>query len=291
MKPVPLSFAAVILALLSCSSVQSAPQDSLQDKVTKLEIQLTQKLDKANAVYDRLIEDFLKLERRVAGLESENQMLKIDIKRLTERVEQQGSSGSGRPAPAPGADVGIKIDQALAKLKTTENVDEAAKELIPLAPYSVAKLMDALRQISSLAYVASVEKVVAKFPVNELKGPLEEAGRDRVRRSSVARIIAAVGNGDLSKILEPYAGDSDPITQVEIGEALLACKNKAGVPPLLKALGAAESELRFRAILSLKRLNKGETFGFDMNKNADDNAAAIKAWHDWWTKEGPKLFE
>jgi hypothetical protein len=64
-----------------------------------------------------------------------------------------------------------------------------------------------------------------------------------------------------------------------------------GIPPLLNALKAGESEIRFRAILSLKRLNRGETFGFDMNKSADENGAAIKAWHEWWQKEGQKVFE
>lgn len=288
MKPVPLSIAAVILVLLSCSSVQSAPQDSLEDKVKKLEIQMTQKLDKARVVYDDLIERLMRVERRVAALENENQLLRIDVKKLSEKLESAGARG------APGVDlseVGMKIDQALAKLRTTGNVDEAAKELVPLARYSVTKMIEALKQMGSPDYVAAVEKVLAKCPVAELKGPLEDAVKARERRTSAARVIGAVGDNGLSKILEPYIGDSDPIVQVELGQALLSCKNRMGVPPLLKALGAPESEIRFRAILGLKRVNNGQTYGFDMNKGSDENAEALKSWNDWWQKEGQKLFE
>lgn len=290
MKSVLLSAAAAVL--LGCSSGPEETPENAQDKLTKLEVQMTTKLDKAHQVYSQLTEDHLRLERRVAALESENQLLRIDVKKLSEGLVALGAGGA-KAVPGPAADlseVGMKIDQALAKLKTTGNVDEAAKELIPLSRYAVTKLVDGLKQVGSAEYASSIERVLARMPAAELKGPLEEAVRDR-RRTSVARIVGERRDPDLSKILEPYTGDSDPMVQVEIGQALLECRNRTGVPALLKALSAPESEIRFRAILSLKRLNKGETYGFDMNKGADENAAAIKAWHDWWLKEGPKLFE
>ena len=291
MKSVSLSLVPAVLALVSCGGAQTDPSDP-QDKLTKLEIQMTQKLDKANAVYDRLIEDFLKMERRVTALGDENQMLKIDIKKLNEKIDTLSAGGARSGSPAVDMpDVAMKIDQVLAKLKTTGNVDEAVKELLPLARYSVPKMTEALKQIAESDYVASLEKVLAKFPATELKVPLEETAKDRIRRMSVARVVGLVGDRELSKILETYTGDSDAIVQVEVGQALLACKNRMGVPPLLKALGATESEIRFRAIFSLKRLNKGETYGFDMNKNAADNDLAIKTWYDWWAREGQKLFE
>jgi hypothetical protein len=291
MKSALLSAAAAVF--LGCASGPAeAPQDSVQDKLTKLEVQMTTKLDKAHAVYEQLTEDHLRLERRVAGLESENQMLRIDLKKLGEKIDALGAGGT-KGGSVPSADlseVGMKIDQALAKLKTTGNVDEAARELVPLARYSVTKMVDSLKQIGSPEYASAIEKVLARCPPAELKGSLEEAVKDR-RRTSVARIVGEVRDPALSKILEPYTGDSDPIAQVEIGQALLECKNRMGIPPLLKALSAPESEIRFRALLSLKRLNNRETYGFDVNKTSDENAAAIKAWHDWWNRDGQKLFQ
>lgn len=291
MKAVMLPAAAAFLAVVGCSS--GPAQDSPEDRLTKLEIQLTTKIDKEHALVTELTEETLRQKREITKLNNDIEMLKIDLKRLGERVDQQGAGGNrGGGPPSPDlSEVGVKIDTALAKLKTTGNVDEAARELVPLARYSVPKMTEAMKQIASPDYVASLEKVLAKCPPGELKAPLEEAVKDRIRRTSAARVVGAAGDKELSRILEPWLGDPDPIVQVEFGQALIACKNRMGIPPLIKALGASESEIRFRAILSLKRLNKGETYGFDMNKGADDNAAAITSWESWWAKEGQKLFE
>jgi len=293
MKVVRLPAALALVLAAGCAGTETKEPETLDDRFTKLEVQVTQKMDKAHAVYTELIEKTLLNDRRVAKLESDLDALRIDLKRLTERMGAMMPTRTGpAPAPAPdSAEVGMKIDQALAKLKTTGNVDEAFRDLLPIARYATPRMAEALKQVGDPNYVASVEKTLAKFPATELKGPMEDAAKDRVRRTSVARVIGSTGDKGLSKILEAYAGDSDPVVQVELGEALLACKNKLGIPPLLSALGASESEIRIRAFLSLKRLNKGETYGYDMNKAADENAAAIRAWHDWWQKDGQKLFE
>jgi len=295
MKLVPLSVASAILVLLSCTSVYTAePQDSLKDKVAKLEAEMIAKTDRAFKLYSELTESVLKMERRIGDLERENQLLKIEVKQLRDKMS--GNAGATREGPVAGpdlAEVSMKIETALAKLKATSNVEEGIKELVPLSRYSVTKMAEALRQISSPDYTAALEKVLAKCPVEDLKGPLGKAVEDRIRRTSVSRVIGAVGDAGLSKILEAYTGDSDPIIQVELGQALLACKNRMGVPPLLRALRAPDSDCRLRAILLLKphTASKRETFGFDVNKGADENAAALKAWDEWWQKDGAKLFE
>jgi hypothetical protein len=292
MKAVRFPAAAALVLAVGCAGTETQQPETLDDRFTKLEVQITQKLDKAHAVYTELIEKTLLADRRLAKLENDLAALQVDMKRLTERFEQGLAQRGSGPAPAPdSAEVGNKIDLALAKLKTTGNVDEAFRDLLPIARYSVPRLADALKQVGETHYVTSVEKTLAKFPVAELKGPMEDAAKDRLRRTSVARVVASTGDKGMSKILEGYAGDSDPVIQIELGEALLMCKNKMGIPPLLSALGAAEPEIRIRAFFSLKRLNKGETYGYDMNKGADENAAAIKAWHEWWQKDGQKLFE
>jgi hypothetical protein len=240
MKLVPLS----LLLAMGCASAGTGSTESEQDRLTKLEVQMSAKFDKAHAVFDELSDKFLRLERRIAALENENQLLRIDIKKLTDKLDAAGAAGA-RGVPDVGPDrseVSMKIDQALAKLKTTGNVDEAVKELKPLARYSVPKMVETLKQISSPDYMASIEKVLAACPVDELTIPLEEALKDRMRRTSVARVVGATKDKGLSKILEPYSNDADSITQVEIGQALIACKNRLGVPPLLRALGGGESE-------------------------------------------------
>ena len=295
MKVVPLSATAAFVLLLSCSQVDTAPQDSMDEKLARLEMKFQQKFDNAFKLYNELLEKVLTLEKKIAALENENKLLQIDVKQLRDKA---GAAGTGTPREGPSqpdrADVSVKIDVALAKLKSSPNVekavDEAAKELVPLSRYSATKMAEALKQISNPGYTAALEKVLAQCPVEDLKEPLGVAVKDRVRRSSAARVVGAVGNLELSKILEPHIGDADPIVQVELGEALLDCKNRMGVPPLLKALRAGESEFRLRALLRLKKVNNRETFGFDVNQGPEANAAALKAWDDWWLKEGEKLF-
>src|SRR5215510_10369962 len=118
MKVVGLS--AVLLAAIGCASADGGSSESQQDRLTKLEVQMTQKMDKAHAVYTDLIESVLKLERRVATLENQIDVFKIDIKKLQERLDQGGGSPKSGSGPAPdAAEVGMRIDQSLAKLKTT----------------------------------------------------------------------------------------------------------------------------------------------------------------------------
>ena len=296
MKVVPLSVIAAIVLVLSCSQVETAPQDSMDEKLTRLEMKFQQKFDNAFKLYNELLEKVLTLEKKIAALENENKLLMIDVKQLREKA---GAAAGGTPREGPAqpdrAETSVKIDVALAKLKSSPNVektvDEVAKELVPLSRYSATKMAEALKQISSPGYTAALEKILAQCPVEDLKEPLGAAVKDRVRRSSAARVVGAIGNLELSKILEPHIGDADPNVQVEVGEALLDCKNRMGVPPLLKALRAAEPDYRFRALLKLKKVNNRETYGFDVNKGPEENAAALKSWEDWWLKEGEKLFQ
>src|SRR5262245_10979151 len=106
MKAVVLPAAAAFLAVVGCSSGPSP--DSPEDRLTKLEIQLTTKIDKEHALVTELTEETLKLRRQIADLDRENQMLKIDLKRLGERIDQQGAGGPrGGPPPADLSEVGM----------------------------------------------------------------------------------------------------------------------------------------------------------------------------------------
>src|SRR5688572_26157693 len=119
MKAVRFPAAAALVLAVGCAGTETQQPETLDDRFTKLEVQITQKLDKAHAVYTELIEKTLLADRRIAKLENDLEALKVDLKRLTERFEQ-GLAQRGGPGPAPApdsAEVGNKIDMALAKLK------------------------------------------------------------------------------------------------------------------------------------------------------------------------------
>ncbi len=282
------TFAALLV--LAAAAAPAAAQDPVDEKLAKLEMRVQEQLNKAFAFHKQLLERVMKLEERIQLLEIENQRLKIDLERL-------GRKGPGDPAPTPApvdpafVETAAKIDAAIAKLKSGGPAEDAARELMPNAKWAAPKLVEAIGKNSlDLPFLAKAEQVLSKFPVEDLKGPLAEGLRDQRRRASMAKVVAGVGDRELSKVLEPHVSDANPYTQIEIGTALLVCRNRAGVPPLLKVLRAEESEYRLLAIMRLKAVTNGDLKGYDFNKSAADNAEALKAWDAWWEKDGPKLF-
>ncbi|MBI4565190.1 MAG: hypothetical protein HY716_10905 [Planctomycetes bacterium] len=282
--------------LLGCSG--SGRKDGPGDRISDLEDRVQIKMDKEHATAQMLTEKVIKLENRISALESERDLLKVDIRRLQEKVailQATGPAAAQPPPSGPGgptlAETSAKIDAALERLKNGGSVEEATKELVPLSRYSAPRMAEALGQhLTDVRFTKALEEILAKCPPEDLKNPLADAAKDRVRRAAAARIVGAVGNAELSGILEPYIGEASPVNQVEIGKALLACRNRMGVPPLLKALRAPNSDTRFVALLELRPLAK-QTFGYDFNKGPEENAEALQAWDAWWEKEGAKLFE
>ena len=291
MKWITLAAAASLPALLF------GFQDPTDEKIAKLEQKLEAKLDKAFTVYSGLSDLVGKMEKRLGTVENENRLLKIDIDRLTAKLAavpvQKDPSVKDPAVKDPElAEASMKIDMALTKLKAGGSVEDAIKELVPLSRWSAAKMAEALgKNVTDVNFIRALEQVLAKCPAGDLKAPLGEAAKDRLRRASVARVIGTVGDRELSKILEVYIGESSHVQQVEIGKALLGCRNKLGVPPLLKSLKAPDSDTRFLAITYLRAVNQGESFNYDFNRTPDDNTAAIKRWDDWAEKEGKKLFD
>src|SRR5215510_14099832 len=115
MKVVWLPAALLSVLAAGCAGTEIQAPESIEDRFTKLEVQVTQKMDKAHNVYTELIDKTLDLNRRMAKLENDLDLLKIDLKRLTERFDQSGTAPrSGPPLPAgEGAEITMKIDQAL----------------------------------------------------------------------------------------------------------------------------------------------------------------------------------
>lgn len=281
-----------VLVLLAASGPAFA-QDPVDEKLAKLEMKMQEQLNKAFAFNKTLLERVMKLEERITKLETENQMLKVDIERLSKRAPGPGPEPTPTPTPEPPlADTAMKIEAALVRLKSGGTVEEGLKELVPLSRWSCARMIEALaKHPADRPFIDKIEQVLGKCPVEDLKAPLTEGAKDRTRRITLARVVAAVGDKELSRALEPYAGDVNPFHQIEVGKALIACKNRNGIPALMKALRAEESEYRLLAIMSLRPLAKGEIFGFDFNRGPAENADSLKRWDAWWESEGQKLFE
>ncbi|MBI2932421.1 MAG: hypothetical protein HYY16_12285 [Planctomycetes bacterium] len=284
----------LLLSLVGCSS-GPAPNEvfATKEDLGKLELKFTN-TNEASVLFSREFTDRLgRIEQRLAALEAVTKSHDIEIRRLNERLSQLPAAG---PAPTPlsaGTEEALKTtDDQIQRLRDGFPPDEVARILAPIARYAAPKacaaLKDALRDVE---YMKRLEAVLSKFPPADLKIPLEEALRDPIARNPAARVVGTVGDRELSRILEPYTSDAEMDFCIQVGESLIRCRNQAGVPALLRALRADDKNTRLLAVAALRSVSKNETFGYDFSKPADANAAAIKAWEEWYEKNGATLFD
>jgi HEAT repeat protein len=170
--------------------------------------------------------------------------------------------------------------------------DDAVAALKPIAKDAVPLLLEELKKnIAEIKYAVQLELILSKLPPGDLKIPLGKALEDRTLRQSAARIVGAAGDKELSKVLENYTSVSDDDFRLEAGAALVQCKNAAGIPPLVQSLKSAEWTNRTIAIDLLRKVNKGQDYGYKPRGTSEENAEAIKQWEEWAEKFGKTIFE
>ncbi len=82
----------------------------------------------------------------------------------------------------------------------------------------------------------------------------------------------------------------DPFVRVEIATAILRCRSPDGIPVLIDLLAAGEVPVAVRAAaLDVLVQYTGKTFGYDPDRGADANAAALAHWRAYWTEHGGHL--
>ena len=100
--------------------------------------------------------------------------------------------------------------------------------------------------------------------------------------------VQALGDtGDLGVVphLLPMLGDEDIFVRMATARVLGDLGAVEGVPNLIDALEDVESTVREAAVLSL-RLITGQNFKFDPGAADADRSKRVKAWRDWWRREG-----
>jgi HEAT repeat protein len=100
--------------------------------------------------------------------------------------------------------------------------------------------------------------------------------------------VDALGQtGDLAVVehLVPVLKDPDVFVRMAGARALEALGAVEATPALIDALEDPEAAVREAAIVALKKLT-GRDFRFDPLGNDSERAKRVKAWRDWWEKEG-----
>jgi hypothetical protein len=299
------------LAAAGCVDlVEKEDLDQVTHKVEKLSAQVAQKNDMQALLYEELVKRTNGLEKKVGEMDILLNTMKAQVARLEDlaRTMQGQIDALGRaPAANPGApeqptapaakmkleDILLEVETVITQLRGGKiKNDEAITRLKPFAQHAAPRLLTELREsLARYDYAKQLEFVMAKLPPGELKVPLQGALKRTGLREAAARIVGATGDKELSKILEEYLGESDEDFRLNIGDALVHCRNASGIPLLLQCLKSDQAATRTIAIAALKKNNRGEDLGYRAQLGVEANAGAIKAWEEWADKFAKSLFD
>ncbi len=303
-----------LLAAAGCAPFASTQElQEVSDRVDKFNAQTAQKNDMQALLYEEVVkqnksltEKMLQTESLTKALEDSVRRLEDQIKTLVAQAEAQSRSGTP-PAAVPGGAANpepvkaqLKLEDILREIEVTLSElrngklkpDEAAARLRIHAAHAAPKVVGEIRDhFANLDYAQQLEGILARLPAAELKVPLQHALQQRATRESGVRVVGAVGDKELSRILEALVADPDEDFRLAVGESLVKCRNSAGLPLLVGSLKSAQGATRLIAISALKKVNRGEDLGFRAQAPLAQNAAALKAWDEWLEKFGKALFE
>jgi hypothetical protein len=240
------------------------------------------------------------LQASVAHLEEDVKLLKAQVQAAAAAAPARNGTAAATPEPegakAPATkleDILLEIETTLTQLRTGKiGPEEATALLKPHARHAAPRLFRELREaITRPEYARQLETVLARFPAEDLRAPVREALGQFGVRESAARVGGATGDPEIGRILQEHAGTNDEDFRLCLGEALVLCRNAAGIPLLVESLRSPQAAARTLAIAALRRLNRGDDLGYRAPLSPEQNAAAIKAWEDWARTYGKVLFD
>ncbi len=302
---------AVFCLLSSVSSLiacQPAQQQTNSNSIDEQLVRIANRTDKNFELYKAMLDKIADLERRVGSLESLIKTYDIEIRTLNDKLSRVGAGSPNTTTPPPPVttvttpplttEEAVKeTDNQLARLKDGLRAEDVAKALQQLGKHAAPKICESLKTaFRDVDYMKRLEFVLGKLPAADVKIPAEMALKNAVARYPVARAIGELGDRELAKLLEPFTSDPEADFVYTVGTSLLRCKNRAGVPALIRVLRTSDKDKNTRylaasALTSMRVREKDADFGYDYNKLAAENAAAIARWEEWYEKAGPKLFD
>jgi hypothetical protein len=300
------SFAILAVLAAGCSSgVRQGDFDQHQKEFLEFQKDVNKRNDLAAYTYDQLVNRLDSLGRKVAELEQLLKVMEVNLARLEDRIKSGGfgrvgapadpgqGEGSVAPPPKRTEEIILEAETALSDLRAGKlGSDKVAEQLKPYAAVAAPYLMEEVRKsITKIEYTMQLESILSKFPVADLKIPLQKALLERGVRVTATRIAGAVGDRELSKILEPYLSTDDEDFRLVAGEALVRCRNAAGIPALVRCLRSDQRDTRLIAINVLKSLSRNEDFGYRPQADAAQNEAALKSWDQWEANFGKTIFD
>jgi outer membrane murein-binding lipoprotein Lpp len=296
---------AAILALAGagCVEVERQEFDKLSTDVKNLQIYQKNDHEMQAHLYSELTQKFGSLVKQVTELDTLVRAMQASVDRLelemkalqhTKRSETKGVEGPIAIGPGPNvAEIQLQIEQTLGGLRQGKlKPEDALKLLEPYSVYATPKILDELAgAVTQFEYAKQLESILSKFPSDTLKAPLQKALGQAGLRQSAARVVGHTKDPGLGKLLESFTEGNDEDFKLTVGDSLVQCRNAKGIPILIVSLRSGEATTRTIAIAALKRLNRGEDFGYRAQASNDANAEPLRAWAEWGEKSGKTIFQ
>jgi hypothetical protein len=93
------------------------------------------------------------------------------------------------------------------------------------------------------------------------------------------------GDPEVVPYLVPMLDDDDIFVRMAAARSLGELRSREAVPGLIDALEDDEAVVRDHAAVALRAIT-GQNFKFEAMAGASDRARRVKAWREWWEKNG-----
>lgn len=284
----------LLAALASCTS----PKDSIREQVfensreiarLKTQVELQQEL------IGRLSDSIKTLADTAKSVQLSLQSLQSSYIALERKLMEK--NGVANPVETSSADFIAELQKDMDSLKAGssgdgETIKAVAEKYMSAAGRVIPHFMMEMKaNFTDFRYTDRLKKVVAQFSASDLKAGLKDYLDDSILRPMVIDIIGRSRSNEVSKILEESALKTDDADlNMQIGDALIKCKNELGVILLLDLLSSQNLELRLFACRALKKFTGGETFGYDPLSDPKSSEENVKKWRSWYEESRGKIF-
>jgi len=242
----------------------------LPAQTAELEARLGQKLQEALATNERLRgellaaaqkdeQTILELQRSLVGLRKEFENAALDRERRLEELAHKLAQGDDAQR-----ELASRLEEFRKSTESARLASEAAARALPEKPPSAPAVPTWHALLPNLADANPSTRWEAVDELGRAKDP-----------AVIPHVV-------------PLLRDSDLFVRMCAARVLADLGTLQGVPALLDALEDSEPTVRESAWNALRTLT-GKDFKYDPQGNEADRAKKVKAWREWWKKEGEGL--
>ncbi len=221
----------------------------------------SQRISASGETLDGVREDAMRLTLRLEGLA-------LELERLRAKVEQ----------PGLGQQIEARFDELTARMARAEDERRVLTEKLAALPTAAAA--------GPAAAAATPEAPAEKAAPAEWTKYLPDlsSGEETLRWEAVTT-LGATKDPAVVPHLAPMLADASPFVRMAAARVLGELGSRDAVPKLLVVLEDQDSAVRETAWIAL-RVITGKDFKFDPYANEAERAKRVRAWTDWWKKEG-----